>query len=83
LHIAMRQGDWKILAAADFSKAELYDLKSDPAETMDLRVKEPARFEAMMAALKKLNAEIDAEGPDWWRKLDADGGKALKKKASS
>jgi len=79
LHVAMRQGDWKILASADFSKAELYDLKSDPAEQNDLRAKEAARFKVMLATLKELNADVEKEGPDWWRRLDADGGKAPKK----
>jgi arylsulfatase A len=83
LHIAMREGDWKLLASADFAKAELYNLKVDPAETTDLRAKESARFAAMLAALKKLNAEIDADGPDWWRRLDPDGGKAPKNEKKS
>ena len=30
-------GDWKILAAQDFSKVELYNLKTDPKETTDLQ----------------------------------------------
>jgi arylsulfatase A len=79
LHLAMRQGDWKILASADFSKAELYNLKSDPAERRDLRAAEAERFSGMLTTLKQLNAAVETEGPDWWRRLDADGGKAPKK----
>lgn len=74
LHIAMRDGDWKILASQDFSKMELYNVKKDPNETTELRAVEPKRFEAMSTRLKKLNAEIEAEGPDWWKRLSPNGG---------
>jgi hypothetical protein len=80
LHMAMRVGDWKILAAADFSKAELYNLAADPAERNDLRAMQPERFATMMEMLKRVNAEVEKDGPDWWRRLDPDGGKAAKKK---
>ena len=79
LHLALRQGDWKILAAADFTRFELYHLKDDPQETTDLRTKEPARFEAMRKALLAHNAQVEAEGPDWWKRLNPNGGGPLKK----
>ena len=83
LHMAMRLGDWKILASADFSKAEMYNLSVDPAERNDLRTTEPERFAAMLEKLKRVNAEVEKEGPDWWRRLNPDGGKAAKKKGKS
>ena len=75
LQMALRDGDYKILAARDLSHLEMYNLKSDPNETSDLRTVEPERFEAMKKRLAALNAEVEAEGPDWWRRLDANGGK--------
>ncbi|HUR55477.1 MAG TPA: sulfatase-like hydrolase/transferase [Gemmataceae bacterium] len=80
LHMAMRDGDWKILAAQDFSKIELYNLKADPKETSELSAKEPAKLGAMTARLKGLNAEIEKEGPDWWKWLNPNGGGPVKKK---
>ena len=43
LHMALRDGDWKMLAAAlGFSHMELYNLKSRPArDEADLKDKEP------------------------------------------
>jgi arylsulfatase A-like enzyme len=75
-HVAMRQGDWKIVAPQDLSRFELYHLKQDPNETTDLREQEPARFEAMRKELTALNASIEAEGPDWWKRLSPGGGTA-------
>ncbi len=80
LHMAMRQGDWKILAAQDFSKLELYNLKTDPKETTDLKDKEKDRFEKMKKELETLNASIEREGPDWWKRLSPNGGGPITKK---
>ncbi len=65
--IAMREGDWKILASAELDQFELYNLKEDLQEANDLVAQEPRRFEAMKQALLQLNAQIEAEGPDWWK----------------
>ena len=79
LHMAMRDGDWKLLASQDFTHFELYNLKVDPQEKTDLRTKEPERFDAMKKQLEKLNGEIEKEGPDWWKRLNPNGGGPLKK----
>src|SRR5262249_36339323 len=50
LHIAIRDGDWKLLASQDLRTFELYNLKDDPRETTDLRDREPTKFGAMRAA---------------------------------
>ena len=73
IHVAMRDGDWKILAPRDLSRFELYDLPADPRETTDLSRKEPRRLEEMKAKLTALHQKIEAEGPDWWKRLSADG----------
>ncbi len=65
--IALRDGDWKILASEKLSDFELYNLAADPHETTDLAAKVPEKLAALKETLTKLNAEIEAEGPDWWR----------------
>ncbi len=70
LKTAMRIGDWKILADEQLTRFELYNLQSDPQEKTNLRATQPAKFEEMKTALVKLNTEIEAEGPDWWKNYD-------------
>lgn len=79
LHLAMRDGDWKLLASRDFKNLELYNLKADPQEKTNLRENEPERFVTMRKRLEALNAEIEKEGPDWWKRLNPNGGTPLKK----
>jgi len=70
MKVAMRDGDWKILANAALDRFELYNLKEDVGEKYDLSMKEPQRLRAMAAKLKDLHAEIKAEGPVWpeWKR---------------
>lgn len=77
--IAMRVDDWKILANAELTEFELYDLKNDPKETTDLKDKQSQRFQDLKACLIEHNAKIDAEGPDWWKRLSPNGGADPKK----
>ena len=63
--IAMRDGDWKLLANADLSKFELYNLRSDLGEQTDLSASEPARLANLTAKLRQLHAEVKAESPTW------------------
>lgn len=72
---AMRVDEWKILADAKFAEFELYNLKSDPREVEDLKEREPERFLEMKTLLMRHNATIEAEGPDWWERLNPSGGK--------
>lgn len=65
--IAMRQGDHVLLANPGLTKFEMYNLKNDVQQKDNLIEKDAARFEAMRATLQKLNAEIEAEGPPWWK----------------
>ena len=80
LHMAIRDGDWKILASQDFSKVELYNLKADPKEATERSEKEPERLAAMTKRLKEVTAEVEKEGPDWWKRLSPNGGGPVKKK---
>ena len=84
LKTAMRIGDWKILADEGLTTFELYNLRRDRAEKTELSAQEPAKLAEMTAALRKLNAEIEAEGPAWWRTYNQGGnGKAKAKKTKS
>lgn len=67
LTVAMREGDWKILADNKMTKFELYNLRKDITEEHDLAASEPRRLETMKKTLAKLHAEIEAEGPKWKR----------------
>jgi len=62
--VAMRQGNYKILADNRMTKFELYNLVEDIAEEHNLADSEPERLAAMKKTLAKLHAEIDAEGPN-------------------
>ncbi len=76
MKMAMRVDDWKILANAELTEFELYNLKTDPKEDTDLKSAEPQRFAALREQLLKHNAAVEAEGPDWWKTLSPNGGKA-------
>lgn len=80
LKIAMRIGDWKILADPKLAQFELYNLKTDPQEKTELGAAEPAKLADMKNALIKLNTEIEAEGPDWVKSGDQGTKKAKGKK---
>ncbi len=69
--IAMRQGDYTLLANPALTKFEMYNLTTDVQQKTDLAGKEPGRFDEMKKALQKLNAEIEAEGPPWWKGKEA------------
>jgi arylsulfatase A len=74
IQVALRQDDWKILASDELDGFELYNLKDDPREEHNLRDSEPERFAALQKELTALHAQIEAEGPDWWRRLSPSGG---------
>jgi arylsulfatase A len=63
--VAMRQGDWKILADNEMTKFELYNLREDITEQHNLADSQTERLATMTKTLAKLHAEIEAEGPDW------------------
>jgi arylsulfatase A len=64
---AMRIGDWKIVADEPLTKFELYDIVRDPQEKQDLAATNPMKLAELKAELVKLNTEIEAEGPTWWK----------------
>jgi arylsulfatase A len=82
MKMAMRVGDWKILADEAMQKFELYDLKNDPKETQDRQSQEVARFAQMRTQLMQHVAAVDSEGPDWWKRLSPNGGADPAKQAN-
>ena len=75
---ALREGDWKIVSAADNHDAwELYDLTTDRAESNNLAAKEPERVKAMAERWEKLEKEYIAQaGPKPEPKKKGKGKKA-------
>jgi arylsulfatase A-like enzyme len=68
--VAYREGPWKLVADESLATPELYNLATDRAESHDLASREAERCAAMLSRLEMLTAEIEAEGPDWWRGHD-------------
>ena len=66
--VAYREGPWKIVAPESLDTPELYNLAEDMAETTNLATREPERLAAMLDRLRGLTAEIEREGPDWWKR---------------
>lgn len=101
MKVAVRIGDWKLLAALDknpeardnniteqsehdFKTAEpttfeLYNLKTDLAETTNLIDQEPAKFAELKAALLAKYHEVRDESPTWpaWKFTGAEGKKII------
>jgi len=101
MKIALRVGDWKLLAALDknppprgnditegeeqdFKTAEpvsfeLYNLRSDLAETANLTETEPAKFAELEAALVAKYHEVRAAGRTWpaWKYPGGEGKKMV------
>ncbi|MFM8497959.1 MAG: sulfatase [Planctomycetia bacterium] len=81
--VAYREGEWKIVADEALERPELYNLATDRAEAHDLAAAEPARLAGMVDRLRSHTAEIEAEGPDWWRAHNWKGPARQKQAAAS
>ena len=57
---ALRVGDWKLVASGTNNAWELYNLKTDRAETRDLASAEPAKVRELGAMWERQAAEIRA-----------------------
>jgi arylsulfatase A len=64
---ALRIGDWKVVADEELTRFELYNIADDPHETTDLATKRPEKLSELKRALIAMDAEVKAEGPDWWK----------------
>ncbi len=65
MRIAIIENDWKIIGSTDREKFELYNLRKDRAETIDVSAENPERFERMKKQLIKQDLAVMAETPDW------------------
>ncbi|MCH2114419.1 MAG: sulfatase-like hydrolase/transferase [Pirellulales bacterium] len=63
-YYAVRQGDWKLVHNNPHAPLELYNLKSDPKETLDLADKEVAVFKRLTSALR---VQIQRAGAVPWQ----------------
>jgi arylsulfatase A len=66
--VAIRDGDWKIVATSMLTEYELYNLKLDPRETADLSKHYPEVFAKMKKQLVAYDQEVLKEGPNWWKR---------------
>lgn len=71
--VALRVGNLKILTDESRSQFEFYDLESDPKETTDLQTQRPADFQSFKALLLSHITAVEAEGPDWFKRLNPSG----------
>lgn len=66
--VALRIEDWKIVADQTLKEFQLFNLKDDWQERNNLADKHSDRFDEMKAMLLAFDAEVLADGPDWWKK---------------
>jgi arylsulfatase A len=62
--LALRDGPWKLLADEKLERFALFRMDDDVHEDRDLAAAEPERVAAMAAVLRKLHAEVAAEGAE-------------------
>ncbi|MEX0725110.1 MAG: sulfatase-like hydrolase/transferase [Planctomycetaceae bacterium] len=59
--VAVRDGDWKLLADAELNSFELYNLAGDPSETNDVSAAEPEVVVRMAKFLRDRHADVLAD----------------------
>ena len=62
---SLQPGIVEALKASELVEFELYNLREDIGETRELSAEEPERAARMIATVKRLYAEVIAEGPEW------------------
>ncbi len=63
--LALRDGKWKLLATAEGTPLELFDLSQDVSESRNLLGTHPEVANRLSTELVKLNAEVEEERPRW------------------
>lgn len=59
--VALRDGNWKILADATLESLELYDLAHDPSERHNLATSNPKRLRRLRDRLRSIHDDVAAE----------------------
>ena len=68
IHVALRDGEWKILGNASLDKFQLYHIEKDWQEKFDLVFAKPEKLAELKAKLLTVHAQVEKEGPsEWWR----------------
>lgn len=57
---AMRDGDFKLVVSGDFKQLRLFNLKLDPAETVDVAKANLSRVQAMVERIKVTHLQIES-----------------------
>jgi len=60
--VSLRDGPWKLMANKTLDRFELYNLLDDVGEARDVAAEQPELVRKMSAEMKRLHAEIEAEG---------------------
>ena len=69
---AIRAGDWKLIQYYEDNRLELFNLKTDPAETKNLAASQSSKTKALRKKLDAWRKETDAKAPTknpGWRQL--------------
>ena len=68
IHVALRDGEWKILGNASLDKFQLYHIEKDWQEKFDLASSNPKKLAELKEKLLRVHAQVEKEGPsDWWK----------------
>lgn len=65
--VAIRDGDWKLVADTLLTEFELYNIVLDPRETTDLSAHYPDVLQRMKSDLIAYDKDVLAEAPSWWQ----------------
>jgi arylsulfatase A-like enzyme len=60
---AVRAGDWKLIEYFEDGRTELFNLRNDPAERVELAAREPARVAELRAKLEHWRRDVGAQLP--------------------
>ena len=68
IHVALRDGEWKILGNASLDKFQLYHIEKDWQEKFDLVLAKPEKLAEMKEKLLTVHAQVEKEGPsEGWK----------------
>jgi len=82
IHVALRDGEWKILGSAALDNFQLYHIEKDWQEKNDLASSNPKKLAELKEKLLAVHAQVEKEGPSEWWKNEAPRGKPRKPKKS-
>eukprot|EP00903_Cladosiphon_okamuranus_P003950 g3948.t1 len=72
--VAVRVGDWKLVANETMEQFLLFNIEKDPTESEDLSDSMPEKLDELKKTLFAVWEDVEAEGPsEWW--LNGEAGK--------